>query len=116
MSLRSRLEEYSDVRTLKHPTRDEIQLTDVLHALSDPTRLAIVRSLDGAVEQPCNGLNIPVAKSTLSHHFKVLRDAGVTLTRVEGTHRLISLRRDDLQACFPGLLAVVLRCEPATPR
>jgi DNA-binding transcriptional ArsR family regulator len=104
------------VRTLQHPAREEIQLTDVLHALSDPTRLAIVRSLDGIPEQPCNGLSIPVAKSTLSHHFKVLRDSGVTHTRVEGTQRLMSLRREDLQARFPGLLEVVLRREPGASR
>src|SRR5688572_16782952 len=55
--------EYSDVRTLKHPTREEIQLTDVFHALSDPTRLAIVRGLDDVHEQSCSGLSIPMAKS-----------------------------------------------------
>ncbi|MYZ40118.1 helix-turn-helix transcriptional regulator [Streptomyces sp. MnatMP-M17] len=100
------------MRTLKHPTREEIQLTDVFHALSDPTRLAIVRGLDGVTEQSCSSLNIPLSKSTLSHHLKVLRDSGVTHTRAEGTHRLMSLRRQDLEARFPGLLDVVLRTEP----
>ncbi|WP_405392158.1 helix-turn-helix domain-containing protein [Streptomyces sp. NBC_01102] len=104
------------MRTLKHPVREEIQLTDVFHALSDPTRLAIVRGLDGVHEQSCSGLSIPIAKSTLSHHLKVLRDAGVTHTRVEGTHRLMSLRHEDLEARFPGLLAVVLRHEPVPSR
>ncbi|MFH8798778.1 ArsR/SmtB family transcription factor [Streptomyces sp. NPDC017936] len=102
------------MRTLKHPDRAEIQLTDVFHALSDPTRLAIVRGLGDEHEQSCSGLNIPMAKSTLSHHLKVLRDAGVTRTRVEGTHRLMSLRREDLDARFPGLLEIVLRPEPLT--
>lgn len=102
------------MRTLKHPDRAKIQLTDVFHALSDPTRLAIVRGLADEREQSCSGLNIPVAKSTLSHHLKVLRDAGVTSTRVEGTHRLMSLRHEDLEARFPGLLEVVLRPEPLT--
>jgi len=101
------------VRTLQHPSRDEIQLTEVFHALSDPTRLAIVRGLDGVDEQSCSGLDISLSKSTLSHHLKVLRDAGVTHTRIEGTHRLMSLRREDLDARFPGLLEVALRHDPA---
>ncbi|UXX96663.1 metalloregulator ArsR/SmtB family transcription factor [Streptomyces sp. AD2-2] len=102
------------MRTLKHPDRAEIQLTDVFHALSDPTRLAIVRGLGDQQEQSCSGLNIPMAKSTLSHHLKVLRDAGVTRTRVEGTHRLMSLRSEDLEARFPGLLKIVMLSEPLT--
>ncbi|MFF5532345.1 ArsR/SmtB family transcription factor [Streptomyces cinerochromogenes] len=102
------------MRTLKHPSREEIQLTDVFHALSDPTRLAIVQNLGDAHEQSCSGLNIPMAKSTLSHHLKVLRDAGLTHTRVEGTHRLMSLRREDLDARFPGLMDVVLRTAPVS--
>ncbi|MFI0897329.1 ArsR/SmtB family transcription factor [Streptomyces sp. NPDC020983] len=100
------------MRTLKHPLRSEIQLTDVFHALSDPTRLAIVRGLDGVGERSCSGLDVPLSKSTLSHHLKVLRDSGVTHTRIEGTHRLMSLRREDLEARFPGLLEVALRREP----
>jgi DNA-binding transcriptional ArsR family regulator len=101
------------VRTLQHPSRDGIQLTEVFHALSDPTRLSIVRSLDGVDERSCSGLDVRLSKSALSHHLKVLRDAGVTHTRIEGTHRLMSLRREDLDARFPGLLAVALRPDPA---
>ncbi|MGQ0518162.1 ArsR/SmtB family transcription factor, partial [Bacillus sp. D-CC] len=54
------------------------------------------------------GLNIPIAKSTLSHHFKVLRESGVMYTRLEGTQRFISIREDDLNARFPGLLDVII--------
>ncbi|MFF3031953.1 ArsR/SmtB family transcription factor [Streptomyces rubiginosohelvolus] len=97
------------MRTLSHPARADIELTAVFHALSDPTRLSIVRGLVGVDEQSCGALDIPLSKSTLSHHLKVLRDAGVTHTRIEGTHRYMSLRREDLDARFPGLLDVALK-------
>jgi DNA-binding transcriptional ArsR family regulator len=96
------------MRTLHHPRLDEVDLTDVLHALSDPVRLEIVQSLSDLQELPCSSVEAKVAKSTLSHHFKVLREAGITYTRANGTHRLMSLRRDDLEARFPGLLSSVL--------
>ncbi|GAA2251239.1 helix-turn-helix transcriptional regulator [Streptomyces amakusaensis] len=101
------------MRTLTHPGRSDIELTAVFHALSDPTRLAIVRGLVGIEERSCGALGIPLSKSTLSHHLKVLRDAGVTHTRIEGTHRYMSLRREDLDARFPGLLDVALADDPA---
>jgi len=93
-----------------HPTREELELVSVLHALSDPVRLQIVRALDqadGAVA--CGQFPLPVGKSTASHHFRVLREAGVASSRDEGTRRYHSLRRDDLDARFPGLLDTVLR-------
>src|SRR4051794_29931297 len=96
------------MRTLHHPRTDEIDLTDVLHALSDPVRLQIVRALADREEQSCSSVEASVSKSTLSHHFKVLREAGVTHTRVNGTHRLVSVRRDELEQRFPGLLDSVL--------
>lgn len=87
---------------------DELELAVVLHALSDPVRLRIVRSLHGRPGQPCGSLIGPcVAKSTLSHHLKVLREAGLTSTRNNGTQRLVSLREADLEASFPGLLGAV---------
>ena len=91
------------------PQRDEIQLVDVLHALADPVRLQIVRylaSIEG--EAACSEIPLPVAKSTASHHYRVLREAGVTWVRGEGTHRYHSLRRSDLDARFPGLFDSVL--------
>ncbi len=96
------------MRTPPHPAQDELELPQVLHALSDPVRLEIVRALDEASELACSCLGASVSKSTLSHHLKVLRDAGITWTRAEGTQRLVSLRTDDLEACFPGLLRSVL--------
>jgi DNA-binding transcriptional ArsR family regulator len=96
------------VRNLHHPRVDELTLPDVLHALSDPVRLQIVRSLAEREEQSCSAVESSVSKSTLSHHFKVLREAGITHTRVNGTHRYVSLRREDLEERFPGLLGSVL--------
>jgi DNA-binding transcriptional ArsR family regulator len=101
------------MRTLHHPRAEEIDLTDVLHALSDPVRLEIVRLLADLQERPCSAVESKVAKSTLSHHFKVLREAGITHTRANGTHRLMSLRKDDLESRFPGLLDSVLNAVQA---
>ena len=64
------------MRELHHPTTRELDLTRVLHALSDPTRLTIVRELAEADDQPCGSFSVTVSKSTLSQHFSVLRDAG----------------------------------------
>jgi DNA-binding transcriptional ArsR family regulator len=92
------------------PKRAEIELGAVLHALSDPVRLQIVATLAASKGGlPCGSFNVPVTKSTCTHHFKVLREAGVISQRHEGTARLNSLRRDDLEARFPGLLATILR-------
>jgi DNA-binding transcriptional ArsR family regulator len=82
----------------------------VLHALSDPVRLRIVAALAGQDdERTCGSFDVPVTKSTCTHHFKVLREAGVIHQRHEGTARLNALRRDDLEARFPGLLETILR-------
>jgi DNA-binding transcriptional ArsR family regulator len=102
---------------LPHPTKEQIELPLVLAALSDPTRLAIVRQLaeDGETESMCSQLGYG-SKSNLSYHFAKLREAGVTRTRVEGTARYISLRRDDLDELFPGLLDSVIRASAGYPR
>lgn len=94
--------------TLEMPAREELGLTSVLDALSDPVRLGIVAALAGGGERACGLLGDSVADSTRSHHLRVLREAGVTATRRDGTRRLVSLRRDDLDARFPGLLDAVL--------
>ena len=101
------------MRSLYQPDREDIKLADVLYALSDPVRLQIVRELAQRKETCCGGLGVPMPKSSVSYHFKVLREAGVTRTRVEGTQRFISLRRDDLEMRFPGLLDAVLRATEA---
>ena len=92
-----------------HPERDELELAAVLHALSDPMRLRIVAKLAVGEERTCKSIDLPVVKSTCTHHFRVLREAGVIRQRQEGTSRLNSLRREDLEDRFPGLLDAVLR-------
>ncbi len=101
---------------LYHPPTDELQLASVLHALSDPQRLRIVRELAADPEPvPCGTLQLEISKSTRTHHFRVLREAGVVRQDVLGTSRFTSLRRDDLDARFPGLLDAVLAAAPAEP-
>jgi DNA-binding transcriptional ArsR family regulator len=96
------------MRTAHHPEIEDVALPEVLHALSDPVRLSIVRSLAHDGERCCGDLAVPVSKSTLSHHLKVLRQAGVTYTRADGTQRFVSLRREELEGRFPQLLDAVL--------
>jgi len=95
-------------RALAHPDPKDLELTHVLHALSDPVRLQIVRGLD-AEECRCGDVSLPVSKSTATHHFRVLRESGVIEQIPEGTARVNRLRREDLEARFPGLLDSVLK-------
>jgi DNA-binding transcriptional ArsR family regulator len=97
-----------DPEPLHHPEAGEIELAAVLHALSDPMRLRIVMALADGGEHNCKSFDMPITKSTCTHHFKVLREAGVIRQRLLGTTRLNSLRRDDLDERFPGLLDAVL--------
>ncbi|WP_454199271.1 ArsR/SmtB family transcription factor [Nocardia sp. Marseille-Q1738] len=92
------------------PATDDITLVGVMHAFSDPARLEIVSRLAVSKGENCSGIgeDIDLHKSTLSHHYRVLREAGVTATTIEGRTRVVRLRRDDLQARFPGLLDAVL--------
>lgn len=97
---------------LEEPLPDRLDLPSVLAALADPGRLAIVRALAEGGEECCNKVGeragLTVGKSTLSHHLKVLRESGVTHTRMQGTHRYVSLRSADLDEAFPQLLDAVL--------
>ncbi len=102
----------TELAELPHPARDEFELATVLRALSDPIRLRIVSMLASGEERTCCSFELPVVKSTGTHHFRVLREAGVIRQRVEGKTRLSALRREDLEARFPGLLDAVLRVEP----
>jgi DNA-binding transcriptional ArsR family regulator len=95
-----------------HPATDDLRLTTVLHALSDPTRLEIVRTLGRDGECSCGRFDgLGPSASGLSHHFRVLREAGVTRTRIEGKRRFMDLRSEDLGRRFPGLLDAVLSTE-----
>jgi DNA-binding transcriptional ArsR family regulator len=95
------------------PTREEIRIEAVLHALSDPQRLKIVRSLaEDPTPRPCGSFGLEVTKSTKTHHFRVLREAGLITQEVQGTCRMSTLRREDIDARFPGLLDAVLTADP----
>ncbi|GGO01816.1 ArsR/SmtB family transcription factor [Saccharibacillus kuerlensis] len=97
------------MKLLHHPERKDILLSSVLYALSDPVRLQIVAQIHRGGEQACKSFEVPIAKSTLSQHVRTLREAGITHTRIYGTQRLLSLRSEDLNERFPGLLDAVLR-------
>ncbi|QDP95166.1 helix-turn-helix transcriptional regulator [Microlunatus elymi] len=106
-------------RTLPQPTTDSIDLSTVLAALADPVRLEIARTLRRQTEPVnCSGVaeasGVEVSAPTISHHWKVLRDSGVTSTEVVGRTRIIQLRTEDLEERFPGLLAAILDA-PARP-
>lgn len=90
-----------------HPAIEDVTLPEVLHALSDPLRLSIVASLRGGGARGWGEFDTQVAASTLSHHMKVLRMAGLILNRREGTRCQVSLR-PEIEARFPGLLATVV--------
>ena len=97
---------------LEAPERDEISIDEVLRALADPVRLSMVRQLaahpraDHGVA--CGEIPLEINKSTRTHHLKVLRLAGVITIRAEGTRRLATLRTEDLDARFPGVLDAIL--------
>jgi DNA-binding transcriptional ArsR family regulator len=99
--------------SVDEPAQHEMTLAAVMAALSDPVRLTIVRELAARGEAACGTMELGVTKATRSHHLKVLREAGVTHTRAEGTHRYVSLRREDVDARFPGLLGSVLSAAEA---
>lgn len=99
------------MRTYAHPRIEEVELEHVLHALSDPVRLDIVRRLAREGEATCAALDGGRPKSSMSHHFRVLRGSGIVHTRIAGVQHMNTLRRDDLDARFPGLLDAVLKAK-----
>ncbi|WP_163506054.1 ArsR/SmtB family transcription factor [Fodinicola acaciae] len=104
----------------RHPAIEDVELTDVFAALADPVRLATVRTLAALGASPCNELHdsagLTVSRSTFSHHQKVLREAGIIRERINGAQRVLTVRTQDLQTRFPGLLDVVLRqCPESDP-
>jgi DNA-binding transcriptional ArsR family regulator len=96
------------MRTLIEPTQGDLRLANVLQALSDPTRLGIVRALGSGEKRACGEFESGLTKSSLTHHFRVLRESGVTHTRRVGRTHFLTLRADDLNERFPGLLDAVL--------
>ncbi len=98
------------MKTVFHPTIKEVRLENILYALSDPVRLSVVQQLEERGEMTCGEFNCvgQKGKSTMTHHFKVLRDAGIIHTQVEGREHLTTLRRKELDTRFPGLLSSIL--------
>jgi DNA-binding transcriptional ArsR family regulator len=104
------LKRSDNVKPLYHPERDAITLEGVFNALGDSVRLSVIRdllSLPEGAEKACGTFVISVSKSTFSHHVRVLREAGLIQVRQEGALSLLSLRREDIEARFPGLLKTV---------
>ncbi|RMI27816.1 ArsR/SmtB family transcription factor [Nocardia stercoris] len=96
------------MRGLHHPSTNDIDLLAVLNALADPIRLNIVVRLADRAEHPCTGFDLGITAASMSHHFRVLREAGISATRQDGKHRWLTLRRADLDTRFPGLLDSLL--------
>ena len=101
------------MRPIYHPDKADISLEGVLYALGDPVRLEIVKRLAAQPELSCAAIDVSVAKSTLSHHFKILRESGVTYCRKQGTQHMNSLRWEDLNDRFPGLIDAILTAADA---
>ncbi|WP_327351576.1 ArsR/SmtB family transcription factor [Streptomyces sp. NBC_01304] len=98
-----------------HPDRDQLLIEDVLTALGNPVRLGIVRELASSDEErTCGSLPLEVTKATATHHWRVLRESGITREHKVGRSKAVTLRRDDLETRFPGLLEAVLAASAPT--
>jgi DNA-binding transcriptional ArsR family regulator len=99
-------------RTPQHPEVSDFDVQRVLEALVDPVRRSIVTQLDAlGADIKCGGFDLPVGKATATHHFGVLREAGVIRQYYVGTLRMNSLRRADMDQAFPGLLDAILAAQ-----
>jgi len=107
-SLHNLLENHVTPRIYQHPDTEEISLPRVLAALSDPTRLEMIRRLADGQEHDSLELADNLPRSTLTYHTRILREAGVTWSRNVGRSCLIALRREDLDARFPGVIPAVV--------
>lgn len=96
------------MKPFKHPEPADFVLERVLYALSDPVRLEVVQRLAQVEEASCGELDGGRPKSSMSHHFRVLRDSGLVCTYGVGTTHMNSLRRQAMESRFPGLLDAVL--------
>jgi DNA-binding transcriptional ArsR family regulator len=100
------------MRTFHHPSLEEVALSQVLYALSDPVRLGVVRQLARDGQATCSALDNGKPKSTMSHHFRVLREAGLVRTTSDGPAHMNVLRREEAEKRFPGLLQAILTAKP----
>ena len=95
-----------------HPAKADITLSGILSALADPMRLKIVQSLmdNNGSMSCCQAAPCPaIAKSTLSNHFRILREAGLIRTTKKGVENLNMLRTAEINDRFPGLLKSILK-------
>jgi DNA-binding transcriptional ArsR family regulator len=98
------------MKNLHHPPKEDISIFGILYALSEPVRFSIVEQLAAGEELTCGAFKLPSTKgkSTMTHHFKVLRDSGLIYTRVDGREHYTSLRREEIEERFPRLLDTLL--------
>src|ERR1044072_4592359 len=94
-----------------HTDPREVSVLTALSALADPVRIQLIRELAGSADwtRSCGGVDVSVGKAALSHHFSVLRGAGLVEQRDMGPRRVNRLRREEFDARFPGLLDLILR-------
>ncbi|MFD6895493.1 ArsR/SmtB family transcription factor [Rhodococcus sp. NPDC060086] len=100
---------------LPEPPAEAIRLERVMGVLAEPLRLTVVRRLllsSEEFDQTCGWFGFDRPKSTLTHHFKALREAGVITQRQYGLERRSRVRLEDLNARFPGLIDLVLDWSP----
>jgi DNA-binding transcriptional ArsR family regulator len=98
------------MKNLNHPAKEDISIFSILYALSEPLRFSIVEQLANGQELTCGGFKLSCSKgkSTMTHHFKVLRDAGLIFTRIDGREHYTSLRRKDIEERFPQLFDALI--------
>ena len=111
MPVKASVTRSSRTERIRHPEVDSFDLATIMRALGDPVRIEMVREVDAEGEIICTDLydRLGLPRSTASYHLRQLREAGVTRSRAAGTNRIVSLRREDLESRFPGLVDVILR-------
>lgn len=94
-----------------HPTREQLQLVDVLAALGHPVRARMVCKMASGEEMICGNVLPEVPKSTQTGHWRVLRESGLVWERNQGRNSFKRLRIDDIEARFPGLLNLIFQAK-----
>ncbi|WP_044557325.1 ArsR/SmtB family transcription factor [Halobacteriovorax marinus] len=98
------------MRLMKLPNIEDIDITDVMYALSDPARVEIIRLMASTNEaMTCGDLQLDRPKSSMSHHFKILRSSGIVQTQIEGKEHYNTLRTEELENRFPGVFKSIIK-------
>ncbi len=96
-------------RVIAHPDIEDVSIQQVLEALADPARRTVIHTLaHSTTHLSCGSIHLPVGRSTTSHHFTVLRQAGLLRQYYKGTTKMNTLRTQELEQRFPGLLTAIL--------